>query len=376
MSGVYFHIPFCKQACHYCDFHFSTNMSRKKEMVSAMIREVEMRKEFFRGQVDTIYFGGGTPSLLAFSELNELIQVINHNFDVVKNPEITLEVNPDDVTPDSANDWKSAGINRLSLGVQSFFENDLKMMNRVHNAAMAKESIKILKDRFENFSIDLIYGLPGSNTERWSTNLELALEFDIVHLSAYALTVEPKTALKNYIEKGIIQELEEEEVALQFEILVATMQKGGYDHYEISNFGRSGYYSRNNVAYWQGKPYLGVGPSAHSFDGKNRSWNVRNNRNYLRAIEQNKLSGETEELTDRDRYNEMVMTGLRTMWGVSLNEMENRIGPHYRKFVLEQAAHHIDDGLIRQEGQTLYLTGKGKFLADGIASDLFMINLK
>lgn len=376
MAGIYIHIPYCRQACHYCDFHFSTSLKTKSNLVDALSVEIKLRKGEISEKIESIYFGGGTPSVLDRSEITGLLTTISHNYSLAEDVEITLEANPDDIADQTLKEWKEVGINRLSIGVQSFYEKDLKLMNRIHDADQAKESVTMARDHFANFSIDLIYGIPDSDLKKWEKNLEIALSLEIPHLSAYALTLEPKTALKYYVEQGLINMPDEQLVAQQFNYLVDIMEVEGYEHYEISNFGKPGLHSRNNTAYWQGKPYLGIGPSAHSFDGKRRSWNIANNSKYFKAIQEGNIPKTVEKLSDRDRYNEMVMTGLRTMWGVSLENIENELGSKYREYLIQRAGGFIKDGLLRVENEALHTTRKGKYLADGIASDLFMINLK
>jgi len=375
-ASIYLHIPFCKQACHYCDFHFSTSLKKKDELVHALAKELELRKdEFTDCQVETIYFGGGTPSLLTIDELRFLISEVYKNYDVSENPEITLEANPDDLTPQRLNDYATSQINRLSIGIQSFFEADLKLMNRAHNAAEAKECLSVATRHFDNISVDLIYGIPGLTNERWIENIETALSYNIPHISSYALTVEPKTALAAFIKKGIIENVDDDLAQEQFHILIDKLEEAGFVHYELSNFGKPGYFSKNNSAYWQGKPYLGIGPSAHSFNGSQRGWNVRNNSKYINSIQQNIMPMETETLSTTDQYNEYVMTGLRTVWGVSLEKVENNFGKQYKKYLLEQSQKHINEHLLYLDDGKLLVTKKGKFLSDGIASDLFKLNL-
>lgn len=376
MSGIYIHIPFCKQACHYCDFHFSTSMKKKEEMVQALVKEMQMRKsEFEKEIVETIYFGGGTPSVLSDVELDFLIDAVYANFKVAENPEITLEANPDDLSDERIVELAGSRINRLSIGIQSFFENDLKMMNRAHNAEEAKKSLETATRYFDNISIDLIYGIPGMTNEMWKQNIETALSFGIPHISSYALTVEPKTALKKLIQTGKVSEPKDEVAQEHFMILVEMLQQHGFIHYELSNFGKPDYFSKNNSAYWLGKKYIGIGPSAHSYDGISRSWNIANNPIYLKEIEAGKLPGEVEILTANDRYNEYIMTGLRTIWGVSLNRIQNEFGEEVLQYLQKQSEKFIADGLLAVEKNILKTTPKGKFLADGIASDLFLINL-
>lgn len=376
MSGIYIHIPFCKQACHYCDFHFSTSMKKKEEMVQALVKEMQMRKSEFENEiVETIYFGGGTPSVLSDEELDFLIDAVYANFKVAENPEITLEANPDDLSDERIVELAGSRINRLSIGIQSFFENDLKMMNRAHNAEEAKKSLETATRYFDNISIDLIYGIPGMTNEMWKQNIEMALSFGIPHISSYALTVEPKTALKKLIQTGKVSEPKDEVAQEHFMILVEMLQQHGFIHYELSNFGKPDYFSKNNSAYWLGKKYIGIGPSAHSYDGISRSWNIANNPIYLKEIEAGKLPSEVEILTTNDRYNEYVMTGLRTIWGVSLNRIQKEFGEEVLQYLQKQSEKFITDGLLAVEKNILKTTPKGKFLADGIASDLFLINL-
>ncbi len=375
MSGIYIHIPFCKQACHYCDFHFSTSLKKKEELVNALCTELVLRKNELDGNVETIYLGGGTPSLLSSEELQQIFETIYSNFKVSENPEITLEANPDDVSKEQIHKFTNSQINRLSIGIQSFFEEDLKLMNRAHNASEALESIKNAKQYFENISIDLIYGIPGMGNERWKKNLEIVLSLDVPHLSCYALTVEPKTALKKFIEKGIVPPVDEEAAKQHYEILLSETEKAGLENYEFSNFGKPGFHSRNNTAYWEGKPYLGIGPSAHSYDGKFRSWNIANNTKYIKSIEAGELPSEKELLSKQDKYNEYIMTGLRTKKGVSLGKVESEFGKKYSEYLLEQAENLLKNNLLILENETLKISKKGKFLSDGIAADLFLVNL-
>ncbi|RRJ93805.1 radical SAM family heme chaperone HemW [Flavobacterium macacae] len=374
MSGIYIHIPFCKQACHYCDFHFSTSMKKKEEMVLALAKEMQMRKSENSEVVETIYFGGGTPSVLTNEELNFLIEEVYRNFNVAKNPEITLEANPDDLSEERIIELSKTRINRLSIGIQSFFEEDLKMMNRAHNSAEAKKSLQIATQYFDNISIDLIYGIPGLNNEMWRENIQTALDFGVPHISSYALTVEPKTALKKLIQTGKIAEPKDDSAQEHFQILVDVLQENEFIHYELSNFGKENYFSKNNSAYWLGKKYIGIGPSAHSYDGVSRSWNIANNSIYLKEIQGNKLPNEVEVLSKEDRYNEYIMTGLRTIWGISLNRIETEFGDKFLNYLVQQADKFLADDLLSIENNILKTTRKGKFLADGIASDLFMLN--
>lgn len=377
MSGIYIHIPFCKQACHYCDFHFSTVLVKKEAMVSALCKELVLRKHEFKDTVvETIYFGGGTPSVLNTEELEQLITSVYDNYHLAKQPEITLEANPDDLTPEKILQLANSPINRLSIGIQSFFDEDLKLMNRAHSAKEATESLSLATRHFDNISIDLIYGMPDMSRERWKANIEKALSFNIPHISSYALTVEPKTALANFVKKGLVKPIADEEAQAHFNILNDVLSTAGYDCYEISNFGKPGYFSKNNTAYWQQKKYIGIGPSAHSFDGNRRGWNINNNPKYIKSINKDMVPMETEVLSKTDKYNEYVMTGLRTIWGVSLRRICSEFGENYKEYLLLQADKYIQEHLLYLDDDILLATNKGKFLADGIAADLFMIKLK
>jgi len=377
MSGIYIHIPFCKQACHYCDFHFSTSLKKKDAMVLALAKEIELRKNEFKNEVvETIYFGGGTPSILEISDVRMLIDTVFKHYIVIENPEITVEANPDDLTKERIIELSNNKVNRLSIGIQSFFEDDLKLMNRAHNSSEAKECLELATHYFDNISVDLIYGIPEMSNEKWLQNIETALSFNIPHISSYALTVEPKTALHSFIQKGIIPQPDDEVAQEHFQILVDKLSENDFIHYELSNFGKENYFSKNNSSYWLGKKYIGIGPSAHSYDGEKRGWNVSNNALYLKAISENKLPLETEILSKTDRYNEYVMTGLRTIWGVSLNRIATEFGETYLDYLNQQAAKYIEDHLLFVDENILRTTKKGKFLSDGIASDLFLLNLE
>lgn len=376
MSGIYIHIPFCKQACHYCDFHFSTSMKKKEAMLSALQKELVLRKDEFKDEtVETIYFGGGTPSVLSSEEIKKLIDQVYQNYQVTESPEITLEANPDDLSNNRIVELSKCPINRLSIGIQSFFDEDLKLMNRAHSAKEAEDSLTMATDHFDNISIDLIYAMPNMSTTRWKANIEKALSFGVPHISSYALTVEPKTALASFIKKGIVKPVADEVAQEHFNMLVDDMEKAGFENYEISNFGRPGYFSKNNMAYWQQKKYMGIGPSAHSYDGNRRGWNINNNPKYIAVLEKNELPMEVEVLTKTDKYNEYVMTGLRTSWGISLNRIKKEFGANFYKYVIQQSEKYIQEQLLYIDGDILLTTKKGRFLADGIAADLFMLNL-
>ncbi len=376
MAGIYIHIPFCKQACYYCDFHFSTSLKKKDELISALSQELLLRKEEFSNTVvETIYFGGGTPSLLTSSELQKLIDSVYTHYKVIENPEITLEANPDDLSKAGIVELHHSPVNRLSIGIQSFFDSDLKLMNRAHNANEAKQCLSEASKYFDNISLDLIYGIPGASNEQWLKNIEIALSYNAPHISSYALTVEPNTALASFVKKGIIDDVDDDMAHEQFHQLISILEANDYVHYELSNFGKEEYFSKNNTAYWQGKPYLGIGPSAHSYDGHRRGWNVRNNSKYIKSIAESELPIEWETLSITDRYNEYIMTGLRTIWGISLSKLESEYGKPYREYMLQQAKTYIEDDLLSLQGDKLCVTKKGKFLSDGIASQLFKVNL-
>ena len=374
MSGIYIHIPFCKQACHYCDFHFSTSTKKKSQLVDMLCKEMELRKDELGQTIQTIYFGGGTPSLLNSEELNLIFKTIYANYQVSEKAEITLEANPDDLSEEVIKMLDASPVNRLSIGVQSFFEEDLKLMNRAHNSEEALQSLKLAKQYFDNISIDLIYGIPGQSNEQWIDNLETALKLDIPHISSYALTVEPKTALEKFIEKGKVKPVDDEQYREQFDILVNTLTANGFEHYEFSNYGKPGYHSQNNMAYWLGKSYLGIGPSAHSYDGAFRKWNISNNSLYINSIEAGKLPQQMEELSKTDSYNEFVMTRLRTKFGVSTEDIQEKFGEKYRIHFLKETTKFVEDGLMERTDDTYHITPKGKFLSDGIASELFYID--
>lgn len=377
MSGIYIHIPFCKQACYYCDFHFSTSLRKKEEMIRAIANELIFRKnEFQKETVETIYFGGGTPSVLDIDEIIFLIKIINENYNIVDLPEITLEANPDDLKDEVILQLANTPINRLSIGIQSFFDEDLMFMNRAHNAEDAKRCLATAIQYFDNISLDLIYGMPNMSNEKWLQNVQTALSFGVPHISSYGLTVEPKTALKKLIEKQLVPAPNDEVAQEHFLVLIEELEKNGFVHYELSNFGKPTYFSKNNTAYWLGKKYIGIGPSAHSYNGKERSWNIANNALYLKAIQEGKRPSEREPLTLIDRYNEYVMTGLRTIWGVSLERVEREFGERYLLYLLDQAKKYIHSEHLQIDADVLTTTKKGKFLSDGIASDLFLLNLE
>ncbi len=377
MAGIYLHIPFCKQACNYCNFHFSTSLRNKNDFVAALLKEIVLQKEYLvNEQVETIYFGGGTPSLLTIEELNLILEQISKTFNIHSGVELTLEANPDDINNEKLKDWKEAGINRLSIGVQSFFEEDLVWMNRAHNAQQAINSIKASHDNgLENITIDLIYGTPTLSNENWKRNLEQAVNLKISHLSCYALTVEPKTFLDKLIKQKKVSDINTDVQAEQFLMLMDFLNLNGYEHYEISNFAMPGKRSQHNSSYWKGKKYLGLGPSAHSYNGMERSWNVANNNLYLQSLRENKISFEKEELTATQKLNEYIMISLRTMEGCDLNYIETRFSKKEKEEIVKNAENYIKDEKLEFKNQKLILTREGKLLADGIASYLFFENL-
>ena len=375
MSGIYLHIPFCKKACHYCNFHFSTTGDYKNEMVEAIKNELRLRKHEALLPVETIYFGGGTPSMLSSMAISELIATIRSQFNISTNPEITLEANPDDLTSSYLAGLKNAGVNRLSIGVQSFHDKELTLMNRAHSGKQAIQSVVLAQEFFNNVSLDLLFGTPHTTFSDWKRNLDTALTLDVPHISSYALTLEPKTALEHFVKKGVVSLLDENDVEEQFLYLVDTLTANDYEHYELSSFGKAGYHSKNNTAYWKGKPYLGIGPSAHGFDGAQRYWNISNNAAYIKKIETGELPQTVEKLSVVDKFNEAIMIGLRASWGVSLGQMEQDLGKQYRKHLEQQAQRFIDEKLLHIEANSLKTTRKGAFLADGISADLFLIDL-
>ena len=374
MSNLYFHYPFCKQACHYCNFHFSTNSKNKDTLWETMKKELVLRSKEISEPIESIYFGGGSPSLLSPKAIGDLIKLIKLHLKLEDHLEVTLEVNPDDVTADYLSGLKKAGINRLSLGVQSFIDKDLVLMNRSHNNSQSLNALEIISKTFTNYSLDLIYGMPYSSLAEWEENLETALGFNPPHISAYALTVEEKTALYHNVKKGEVVLLPEERVEKQYQLMVQKLESLGYINYEFSNFGKPEFFSVNNQNYWQGKPYIGIGPAAHSFDGKNiRKWNVSNNQLYINSIKEGKLPFKEEQLTLKDRYNEYLMTGLRTTHGISLLHVQETFGARYGMYLEEQAARHLSENFFFWDGDHLKVSARAKFLTDGLASDLFMV---
>lgn len=373
MAGVYLHIPFCKQACHYCNFHFSTSTRLKNDFLTALLKEIAIRKDYPGNEtIETIYFGGGTPSLLSQSDLQQIMAALHQHFNISPNAEITFETNPDDINHASLENWKAAGVNRLSIGVQSFFQEDLEWMNRAHNAEQAKRSIQLAQQTgFNNLTIDLIYGSPGLTDEKWRFNVQEAVRLKIPHLSCYAMTVEPRTALDDMIRKHKSPPVDAEAQARQFLLLMEWSRSAGYEHYEISNFALPGKRSRHNSSYWQGKIYLGLGPSAHSFNGTTRQWNIANNFQYIKALEKDTVPFELETLSPTQQLNEYLMTSLRTIEGIDMPTVELRFGADKKQILLTAAQKFLHQQLVEEVNGRLQLTNNGKLYADGIASDLF-----
>jgi oxygen-independent coproporphyrinogen III oxidase len=375
MAGIYIHIPFCKSACNYCNFHFSTSLRYKNEFVAALLNEIQLQHQnnYLGNQtVETIYFGGGTPSLLSKDELTAIMKALHEYYPVSPAAEITLEANPDDVNDEQLSNWLQLGINRLSIGIQSLFDEDLQWMNRAHTSAQAKEVIsKARAAGFENFTVDLIYGTPGLTDKNWQYNIDWVLQQGITHLSCYALTVEPKTPLDKLIKTLQKQDVDAAQQSRQFVQLMNCMEAAGFEHYEISNFAKPGHRSRHNSSYWHGVPYLGLGPSAHSFNGTSRQWNVANNQQYISAWMEHKIPFEKEELTETQQLNEYIMTSLRLMEGCNLSYVENKFGVTKSNQLKQQAERFLHLHWMKEENNHLILTREGKLFADRIAGDLF-----
>ncbi len=373
MAGIYIHIPFCRKACIYCDFHFSTSLKSKTELLKAIVREHELRSGYLEKQeVTSIYFGGGTPSVLNEEDLALLLEPLYKMHSINPHVEITLECNPDDLSTAYMQTLKKSGINRLSVGAQSFIDEELKWMNRGHNAVQSKDTVKRAQDLgFDNISIDLIYGSKFQSEQAWEDNLHQAFDLNIQHLSAYNLTVEKGTALGYFVSKGKEQETDEQLSALHFQALQDAAQKHDFVHYEISNFAKEGYYSRHNSSYWKGAWYLGLGPSAHSFNGVSRQWNISNNQVYIKKLAQNNVPCELEVLSVDQRYNEYILTGLRTIWGVRPEFILREFGQEYLLHFTEHSKSYVQSGHLQQQGDACVLSASGKLLADKIASDLF-----
>jgi len=373
MAGIYIHVPFCRKACHYCNFHFSVSLKSKNDFIAALLKEMDLQQNYLQQEVITsIYLGGGTPSLLEEEDLQQIFKRLSALFTIAPDAEITLEANPDDISPVKLQAWKAVGINRLSIGIQSFFEQDLVWMNRAHNAVQARHCIVLAQEAgFGNLSIDLIYGTPVLTDEQWQENVSTAIAFNIPHLSCYALTVEPGTALQKMIIQHKKEDTDTEKQARHFLLLMDWLQQADYEHYEISNFARPGSRSRHNSSYWAGKKYLGLGPSAHSFNGSSRQWNIANNGLYIQSVEKNILPFEEEILTDTQRLNEYIMTSLRTQEGLDLNYTALTFGENARQQLQTNSGKFIATEKLQLNREALQLTKEGKLFADGIAADLF-----
>jgi oxygen-independent coproporphyrinogen-3 oxidase len=375
MAVIYFHIPFCKKRCYYCDFYTSINLKNKDKLITCLAKELNLRPNYLPDKsIDTIYFGGGTPSFLSSEEIRYLIEAVSKHYMIVKDAEITLEANPDDITPEYLKNLVFTGINRLSLGVQSIFDEDLKFLNRRHSASQGISAIEMAYYYgFKNISIDLIYGLPTLTNSKWLECTKTILDLPIKHLSAYHLTYEPGTVLYNWLKKGKIKEINEDESCNQYEILCQITQEKNFIQYEISNFGLMGYFSKHNCSYWNGTHYLGIGPSAHSYNGERRQWNVSNNQQYIEALDNNKLNFNIEKLNEKDKHNDFIITSLRAMWGLNLNELENKFGYNSRLRIEKKAINYINSNLAKYQESNIILTKKGMFLSDSIISDFLII---
>tara|TARA_X000000950_G_scaffold258982_1_gene327009 strand:- start:1049 stop:2182 length:1134 start_codon:yes stop_codon:yes gene_type:complete len=375
LAGIYIHIPFCKQACHYCNFHFSTNLKSKKIIIDSIIKEIKLKSKFENEEIETIYFGGGTPTLLTSLETEAILDCIYKYYKVKSESEITIEANPDDIRIDKLKFLKKLSFNRLSIGVQSFIDSELKLMNRAHNSRKAIRSVEVSKSIFNNISVDLLYGLPNSNIETLDHNINILLDFDIKHISSYALTLEPKTALEKFIKKDLVELPNDDIVFEQFKHVNKELISNDYVNYELSSFAKKNFFSKNNTGYWLRKKYIGIGPSAHSYNGVYRSWNISNNKKYIDQIQSGKLFYKKEILTKIDQYNEYIMTGLRTMWGISINFIENKFGKNFKNHFLKSIKKYIEQKLIHISNGMYITTDSARFLADGIAADLFIIDL-
>lgn len=376
MAGIYIHIPFCKQACYYCDFHFSTTTKNRQQMVNAIMLELQLQKSFFSSStiINTIYFGGGTPSILPTDCILKIIDTIYVNFNVANDAEITLEANPDDLTAVKIKELKSSPINRFSIGIQSFIVEELKWMNRAHNVQQADYAVKATQDAgFTNITIDLIYGLPQQSNQNWLFSLQKAFELNVPHLSSYCLTVEEKTTLNYLIKTKKYNNISNKIGQNHFLILLEQAQQNNFTQYEISNFAKAGFESKHNSNYWKSIPYLGIGPSAHSFNGVKRFWNIKNNALYISSLlEKKTIPFEEEILSPKDLYNEYVMISLRTAWGCNLEKVQTDFGNEMYTYLLNNSTNHIKNNNLIVKENILYLTNQGKLYADKIASDLFL----
>ncbi len=378
MAGIYIHIPYCRQACHYCNFHFSVSHRNRLAFLDALLLEISMQADFFKnigegGEISTVYLGGGTPSVLENHELYRLFEHLGRVFSIAGAEEVTLEANPDDLDREKLLFLRDTPVNRLSIGVQSFHDDDLRYMNRLHSPAQAVESIELAQQLgFDRLTADLIYGTPTMDDRRWQENLSRIVNMGIPHISAYALTVEEKTVLHYLIKKGRIEDVSEEQSARQFELMCTQLSSVGYAHYEVSNFGRPGHYGLHNLSYWTGRPYLGLGPSAHSFTGRRRLWNPPNTALYVQSMQEGNMPASGETLSNEQGCNEYVMTSLRTMWGCDLGRIRDRYGEDLARQVENNAARHLQQGMLHRSGNHLLVTHQGKFFTDGIAAALFV----
>jgi oxygen-independent coproporphyrinogen-3 oxidase len=376
MAGIYIHIPFCKTICHYCDFHKELFTNKPNPIQKAIEKEIELQKDYLEGEeIDTIYFGGGTPSVMSPKKIGSLYETIRKFHHINNDPEITLEANPDDLNIDYLHELNGNKVNRISIGVQSFFDEELKILNRRHSAGQSYNSIKqSIQAGFKNVGIDLIYGIPGTGIELWERSIEKALELPIQHISAYHLTIEPGTAFATFLKSGKIKLMEEERSVEQFGELINRLEENGFVHYEISNFCKEGFYSKHNTNYWKQKKYLGLGPSAHSFNGTSRQWNLADNNKYIDAIAKNKVPCSKETLDEKTRYNEYILTSLRTMWGADLKYIEETFSKEARDYCVSLSNRFIDYGMVEKNEENLILTQQGKLISDNIISELLMID--
>jgi oxygen-independent coproporphyrinogen III oxidase len=374
MAGIYIHIPYCRQKCHYCNFFSVASLKSREKLIDALILEIALQKDYLDNEViETIYFGGGTPSLLKTDEMTKIIDRLSKHHNIIQSPEITLEANPDDLSRDKITALRKTPINRLSIGVQSFFDQDLKYLNRIHSADEALMSVKTATDRgYNNLSIDLIYGIPTLTDENWLQNLDTFFTLNLQHLSAYALTVEPKTALDLLINRSKLKPVEEDAIVSHFNLLMKSMTENGYTQYEISNFCMEPLFSKHNMSYWLGKKYLGIGPSAHSFNGISRQWNVSSINQYISSVEKQILPSTIEVLSEDQLFNEYILTSLRTMWGTDLDIIESRFGKYYSTHFLTNIAKSLSDKKVMVQGKKYYLSNNGKLFADRVASELFI----
>ncbi|MDO5665491.1 MAG: radical SAM family heme chaperone HemW [Bacteroidia bacterium] len=375
MAGIYIHIPFCKTRCVYCDFYKETDESQINAFVSALCKEIQLRKNEVSESVKSVYLGGGTPSRLSKQHLEQIFETLNTEFSIDNNAEITLEANPDDLSPEYIQILSQSPLNRISIGIQSFEDDELKFLSRRHSSQQAIDAVKNCQQAgFHNISIDLIYGLPRQTLEIWEKNLKKACELNIQHISAYHLIYEEKTKLYSLLQKGRVQPVNDDTSTEMFSMLINMLTKNGFEHYEISNFAKNGLYSKHNTSYWQNERYIGLAPSAHSYDGENRSWNIASIKKYITSVQSGKLLQETEHLTLSKKYNEFILTGLRTMWGVDLQQLKSIFGEKYYDFCIKNAQKYINKRLLTIKNNSLILTREGIFISDGIMSELMFID--